>query len=269
MGLLDELEKEAERRQQADADEKKRRKQQMARYRNEVEPTMERVHEYLSKLCDHVNYLQPVIRNRYEIPGYGPVRGAILPQFELSTENTRWSRKIRLNVPFQVDVELSPEVLINGERSVKSMVHFLQSHRLGGNAKAKKDPAGKIIGATFRVQGKLQLSAEMECAIEEDRIKMAFVNFDELGKRVRHYTIEQIDDDLLDQIGRFLTREDNSLLTEQLAEDVRKQLQMKIEQERMKKQWEDKLHKPVEAEPEKPATKVGALGRVLSKLGRK
>ena len=269
MGLLDDLEKESERRHQAEADAEQRIKNQRRLYRRDVEPAMDRLQAYLEKLVDHLNYLKPEIGEKYSIPGYGTVSGRFILPIEVVSETRRWERELKIAVPLKLDREASPEVELEGPSNVKSTIQRLQSLHLASNAKIKKDKNGQIQSATVQVDGRLRLTARISTSVEANgKILFEFRNFEDLSKRTRSFSLDQINDDLNDQMGRYITRKNNALMKEEISEEMRQALRKRIHQESMQRKWEHKLTQEMPAvseehEKAKKSSKGGLLGRLL------
>jgi hypothetical protein len=90
---------------------------------------------------------------------------------------------------------------------------------------------------------------------------MTFVNFDGFGTTTRPVPAAQVDARLFDEIGRFLLREPNALLREDLPEAYRRELRSRVQQLEMKRRWEIRVADSREAE-------LAALRRAHTTAGR-
>ena len=90
---------------------------------------------------------------------------------------------------------------------------------------AKESPhynkAGEIVGATVQVFGQIQLRGIIQATVDSPEICFQFTNFDMLGSSSRQIRTEQIDDEFLDRLGRYVARQDDSYLREALSDGVR------------------------------------------------
>jgi len=77
---------------------------------------------------------------------------------------------------------------------------------------------------------------------------MQFANVDSLDSVTRLVSADQFNEDLFDEIARYLTREPNSLFREDLPDDYRMQLRNRIEQEQIKRRWESAISERQETE---------------------
>lgn len=265
MSLLDDLEQEALAKSEADAVAKKAAKEREQHYREAIQPAMASLAAYLEKLCEHLNFLNKPRPAEYNIAGYGVVQGQIEPKYAVAFANNRTDCSIVVTVPCVIDRGSAPEVQVVGDRSVKALSQMIQNLRLAGNMQTKRDPNGQILTGTFQVNGQIECEARIEANIECADIKIAFINFGEFSERVKTYRPDQLTDDLKDQIGRFLAREDDRLLTEEISEEFRKQLRQKLEQQKMRQKWEAKLNEEDGPDP-KSAVHWADIGKRVNKV---
>ena len=265
MGLLDDLEQEAQR-LRAGADDAARLKQQREEaYRTRLEPGMGALHDYLSKLTKNLALLKP--RKTFALPlfGYGDVVFQIEHEYDLKLNAQPAAKEIRLSFPCPVASEECPTVEVVGTTKAKAVASAFQRAQLGGLLEAKKDAGGEVIAATFRAKGKIVSVATFAADAESGVVRMSLANFDQIGgTQTKTYTSEQFNEALFDEIGRFLLREPNSLFKEALPEDFRKQLRTKVQQEELKRKWEAQL-------AERQREELGRLERDRSlgaKLGK-
>ena len=94
VGLLDELDQEAQKRGLA-ADESSRRKvERDAAYRKHLEPALDGLLAFLSELILKLKALQPRTALHYHVPGYGQIVGYIEHEYRLGDNKLASSREI-------------------------------------------------------------------------------------------------------------------------------------------------------------------------------
>src|SRR5688572_22799788 len=86
MGLLDELEQEAERRRQEEAQAEADREARDALWREKLRPAMVELSAYLKKLIDNLTFLKRSTRLVYALPGYGDVVAMLEPSYAMRDE---------------------------------------------------------------------------------------------------------------------------------------------------------------------------------------
>ena len=88
-------------------------------------------------------------------------------------------------------------------------------------------------------------------------------------KTVKSVAPAQVDETLYEQIGRYLVREPNTLLREDLPEAYRKHLRSKVQQQEIKRRWENRISysREVElAELRRAYTAAGKLGGLFGRM---
>ena len=261
MGLLDELEQEAQKRRLSGEDTARRKAERDTAYRVRLDPALDALHAFLSELIIKLNTLKPRTAIRYHVPGYGDIVGYIEHEYKLAEERQASSRDISLEYPCAIATEQCPSVEVEGVSRVRAIAGTFQRHRIGGMLAPRKDPSGDIIAATFRAKGRIRLGAHFHADAESGALRMTFTNFDGFDTTVKSIAPSQVDDDLYEQIGRFLMREPNTLLREDLPEAYRKQLRSKVQQQEMKRRWESRIS-------DNRDTELAHLRRVYTTAGK-
>lgn len=270
MGLLDDLEQEAQRRK-AGADDVERLKQEReTSYRTQLDPGMAALYEYLSKLTQNLAFIKPRKTFTHVLGGYGNVVFAVEHEYDLKIASQPNSKEIRLSFPALVATDECPSVEVLGTSRIKTVAGAFQRFHIGGVTPTKKDASGDVIAATFRARGRVVLSALFAADAESGLVKMTFTNFDQLGGQMtKTATGEQFTESMYDEIGRFLAREPNALFREALPDDYRKQLRTKVQQEEMKRRWEAQMadrQRQELAEMERQQGLAGKLTKVVDQV---
>jgi hypothetical protein len=269
VGLLEELEQEAQKRGIAGDESARRKAERESAYRVQLEPALDALHGFLTELIDKLKTLQPRTALRYQVPGYGEIVGYIEHEYRLDDNRQASSREIALDFPCAIATEECPAIDVEGVTRVRAVAGSFQRHRIGGMLAPRKDAAGDVVAATFRAKGRIPLSAHFHADAESGQLRMSFSNFDGLGTTTKSVVPAQVDEALYEQIGRFLLREPNTLLSEDLPEAYRKQLRSKIQQQEIKRRWEMRISDTREielAELRRVHTVQGRLNGVLDGL---
>jgi hypothetical protein len=241
MGLHDELEQEAQRRK-ATLDQAERQKQERESvFKTQLDPAMQALYEFLAKLVDNLKFLKPKRPQVFKLAGYGDIVGYLEHDYELKINSQPLSKEITLAVTCTVATEECAPLDVHGVAKVKATNATFQKHRLAGMAEAKKDDAGEVSQATFRPRGKIPLSAQIVADAESGMVRMTFNNFDGFGTLTRSVLANQFTEQLFDDLARYVAREPSNLFREDLPDDFRKQLQQKVQQEQLKRKWENKI----------------------------
>jgi hypothetical protein len=241
VGLLDELEQEAQRRKATQDDAGKRKAEREEIFRTQIEPGMSALYEYLQKLTASLKILKPKKLQRYSLPGYGDVIGYIEHDYEFQISSQNTTKEIKLSFPCAVASDECPTIEVQGASKVKTVAGAFQRFHLGGMLDPKKDASGEVVSARFNAKGRITLTATFIGEAESAVMRINFVNIEGLGSVTKTIPGAQLTDQLFDDIGRFLTREPNNLLREALPDSYRTQLRTKVQQDQIKRRWETKI----------------------------
>jgi hypothetical protein len=268
VGLLDELEQEAQRRKASAGDAEKRKAEREEIFRTQIEPGMTALYEYLQKLTASLKVLKPKKQQRYALAGYGEVVGYMEHDYDLHTSAQAGTKEIKLAFPCAVASDECPTIEVQGAAKIKTVAGAFQRYRLGGMIDPKKDASGEVVSARFNAKGRLTLTAIFTGDVESASVKMNFSNFEALGTVTKTVAGAQLNEALFDEIGRFLTREPNQLLHEALSDAYRNQLRSKVQQDQIKRRWETKINEAQQselAELKRQRSITGRMARLVIK----
>lgn len=269
MGLLDELEQEAERRR---AEDEQRRTELAAResqWQERIEPAMRELEAYLKRLTEQLTYLQKRARVIYAVPPYGDVVAYVEPAYTLlGRAPSKTSYEINLDFAAIVASDECP--VINGEAGsrLKGLIGVLQQLRINGMTDVRKNANGEIIAARIQAKGKIPLSLQIAADQDSGSIRMTFTNLEGLGQSSRSFRPEQLATPLYDALGRFIARDELSFAQEAVADDVRRQLQVRLQRENIKREWETKLARQLGSDESKALESLDPSVRPGSLVGR-
>jgi hypothetical protein len=238
VGLLDELENEAQKLKSSEDDAAARKAAREVAYRTTLEPAMSALHSYLGELVAKLKLVQPKISQRYHLPGYGDVVGYIEHEYDLAESRQPSSREIRLTFPCAVASSECPTVQVEGVARVRAVAASFQKNRLGAPLAPVKDATGEISGATFKAKGRIPMTAIFSADANSGQMRLSFSNFDDLNTAVRTLSPEQVNEALNQEIARYLTRESSDLMREVLPEDYRSQLRARVHRQEVTRRWE-------------------------------
>ena len=257
MGLLEDLEREAQLKQEDDRLAAAERAEQAEYFRSQVRPAMAQIFGYLKELTRHLNYLNRQIQVRYTIPRYAVLEASIDPDYKITVSKDESQIRIQISLEAKISKESAPVVELQGRQTLEDMESFLSQRGLSAKQSTHYDDAGEICGASVQVFGKIQMRGIIDAVVNSPTICFQFTNFEILGASSREIRPEQIDDLFLDRFGRYMARQDDAYLREDLDTGVRDSLRAQIRRnERLR--WAELSR---EKDP-KPALK----GRLLSQL---
>lgn len=268
MGLLDSLEQEAEKRRNGEADEAQRRAERGEVYRTQLEPAMDALHDYLQRFVAHLKVINPRVALRHAIPGYGDVVAYLDHDYELRTSKQTHSREIKLVSHATVASAECPSAVVRGSGKIKTVAALFQRHRLGGMLAPEKDAGGEVVAATFKAKGRIPLALTASIDAATAQFKFSFANYDDFTTAGRSVAAGQVDEALFEEIGRYLIGEANSLLREDLPDNVRLHLKAKVQQQEIRRRWEARIETLQHEEIAMLRSRYTLSGRIADAFGR-
>lgn len=266
MGLLDQLEQEANRRRQEQEAQAREKESREMVFRTQLEPALVALQEFLGRLIKPLMDLKPERLVQYELTGYGTLVGQVVHEYQLGGSASGTMREVTLAFVAQLLSERCPLVEAKGATRVKTVASALQKVHLGGIQDPRKDGSGEVIEANFRARGKIPLSVHAIGEAQSGVIKLTFTNFEDFGSFTKTYTAAQFTPELFEVFARYITREDNELTKEAISDKVRQQLRNKIQQEEMKRRFEERMYQQ-QQEEQRRQEEESQLGLRLKKQG--
>lgn len=268
MGLLDELEQEAERQRQEEARQLAMREQRGQVWAEVLDPAMRALEAYLRQLTEKLSFIKKRIRVVFNAHGYGEVVAYVEPNFVIRSEPGKLSYELVVEMVGQVASEECPSVVADTVARVRTISSVLQQYNLGGTSDVRKNANGDVISARFQAKGKIPMQLTVRADLESGMARFGFVNLEGFGQSSRQYAPEQLNAETFDALGRFLTREDNSFAQESLSDDVRRQLQSKIQRDQMRRDWENRLARQLADDEARVVQMLDPAARPSRLLGR-
>ncbi|MCB1588559.1 MAG: hypothetical protein KDI56_06630 [Xanthomonadales bacterium] len=225
MSLLDRIGKQAQRVREERAAAEREKQRLEDRYEQIVAPAMEGLHDYLQALSRDLGEVQPPVQLHYQLIHYGPIVANALHEYRIEKHKRRFGYEITMAWRARVDHEKSNEQRIHGHRRVKQLIDQLRQLHLGGVREAEHGPNGDLIEARIHPRGFLHLELTAKASAYDTYLRLSFRHLDSLGQTHKHVVAEQLDASFYDRLGRFLIREDDELIKEQLSPELRARLQ--------------------------------------------
>lgn len=238
MGLLDELEQEAQRRREGEEDVLKRKRDL---FQDVTVPAVENLYSYLQRLAKSLNFLKSERHATYQIAGYGGVVCRISADMAVQAQMPMYGREIKLTVTGIIDPASCPVIQVDGASRVEAMIEVFRRAGFDAMQKAEKDDRGAVVSARFQATGKIQMVAMFFADMNSDMVRMEFTNFDALMTRKHSLPVAAFNDETLDSIGKYLAHQQNYVMRESVSDENREAWRAKLQQEQQRRQWEQKI----------------------------
>ncbi len=269
MGLLDELEEEAQRRRAEDEQRRTEIGVREAQWIERIEPAMRQLEGYLKQLTEQLSYLKKRARVVHNVVGYGDVVAYVEPVYTLvGRAPSRTSYEITLGFSAVIASDECP--LVQGETGtrLKSLISVLQQLRMSGLNDVRKNANGEIIAARIQAKGKIPLHLTVSADQESGVVRLLFTNLEGLGQTSRNFRVEQLDTAFSDALGRFIARDELIFAQEAVDADLRRLLKTRIQRDNIKREWETKLSRQLAVDESKALDSLDPSLRPGSLVGR-
>jgi hypothetical protein len=229
VSFLDRLKREADQQRAIAEVAERERDERDSRYKNEIEPRMKALTTYLEGLVATLIEVKPPISVNMPIQGYGDLAAQPIWDYKLEHERRHRAFVINLQWTMRVDPERAPVVRADSVTRVKTLTSLFRQHHLGGIKEEKRTLQGEISVATFHARGYIKATMQAQISAEDPILRLTFVNASWLGSSRRQVPWQQIEESWFDKLARFLVREDDSLFTEEVTDELRQKLRKEPE----------------------------------------
>jgi len=238
MGLLDDLEQEAQKKRE-EKEEVLARKREF--FKSTTIPAMDSVYDYLARLSKSLNFLKSERRTKFKVLGYGDVVVRIENDMSLQAQMPGYAREIKLSVTGIVDTAACPLLKVEGASKVEALTDAFRRCGFDGMQRAERDERGNVLSAQFQPYGKVMMVASFYADMNSETLRMDFANFDSLGVRKETVLITAVNDDLLDQIGKYIALQQNYVVRETITDEMRESWRRGLHNETQKREVETKI----------------------------
>ncbi len=245
MSLLDELKAKADERRSDDELEAARLADQAAFYQAELQPRLLKAYSFLKELCDHLKVLDEPCPVSYPLLPDEQHLSLLQENYSVSVDSRQEPTQIELrcHARFADPVEYE----IQGKQLVERQRKLLDSYDLKYECTERKDDRFEIESAAFKLIGPMPVKAVIVADSEHRRLNVHLRNFEQAGIKTTALLPTKFDDNFLDQLGRFILRQENNLFTTELSEEARRRLQEKLA---LQREEEERARRVIEAERE-------------------
>jgi hypothetical protein len=225
MGLLDDLRNQAEGKKAADEEAAARKAEREQYYQEKTLPRMIKAYQFFNEFVEHLNYIKLETIAYYPLLPNGGPQPLRQEGYNVVIDSSKALKRIDFSMEGVLDTPLQFEIF--GKDAVQKHADRIERYGFRHERKDRKDPASmELIGAKFILQGPLPLKVTIEADVDAKRINMTIRNFKEPGFTKYNLTVEQFSDEFLDQLGKFVLRQEDRLFgkNEELSEEAKKKL---------------------------------------------
>lgn len=212
MGLLDDLKKQAEARQQAPSSHEDEL-DQFGKFRP-VQKALQEVSRYFGELAQSLNVVKPDVRRQFYIEG--STRLSNLLQIEYTTRDRR---KTVSGHDYLVEVSLRFTCAGDGNlvfqkdsvRLVDMMKEYFWAYSLPFECRDIRSERGNVTGGIVTLFSKVPASVTVTGDWETGKVELILRNIEVLGDIKQVFDVADIQRDFLEEIGKFVLAHPNKL----------------------------------------------------------
>ena len=220
MGILDDLRNDAEQKKGGELKKVDKKKQLDAIYAHDILPVMQSTFNYLKELVDHLNYVKMGVKVEKYSSRY-PQLGILKQQdYKLNTDGFGgfgdFNRLMQINLSFFCCGEGSFAYRVEGRDRIEQEVAFLHSRKVPSDWQ-NAEGNHSMQAAIFKVKRRIPVRFRFEVDYNNSQIKLVINNHENFGVQKKSYEAADINNEVLDEIARFLLRKDNDFMQLKLS----------------------------------------------------
>ncbi len=216
MGILDQLREEANKIQSEHQHDADLQKQKEHNYQFIILPKLQHLFSYFKELLDYLEIIKEPVKIAHYSDRYSHLGSLIQQNYRLSTDKhggiANFDKLTEVNLRFNCVSEIPGE-------------EFRHDQHLG-NTKA-----GAV---TFTIQKNIPVLFRFSLDFDNSRIVLNIENHENFEQRTQYIRPEQIDDNYLDKLARYILRKDVDFLRMDIDDAYREQLRRKIKEQKNK-----------------------------------
>ncbi len=231
MGLLDELKKKAEAAEAAQGEPARIEEARANELRAVALPALYRIHRGLSELVAQLKVLREEVPATLKVSGVGEIPGLLQGQCEVSAEGSPPE-----TVTFRCTLRQSkvrPLELRTLGSSITAWIDGMRRQGMQAKLLRMVEATGPNQRAYIGIEGSIPATLQFKIDIETDGLQLYSRNFEELADRRQFFKPANVTEAWCEELLRFVMREDNRFMVQEVAPDIREQLRRRIEWEKL------------------------------------
>ena len=227
MGLLDDLRKQSQDQQAKEQDEKASEAARQQFYNENMLPRLREAYQYFSELAQHLNYLQSHTLAEYPLMPDGAPVCLKQTNYRVLVDSNETMRQI--DVKIDAELERPVEYEVHGKEAILRHADRLDRYFIRYQRQDAKDERLEPIKSNFAIEGPLPLGLTLYADIEQGRFRLSLRNFYEPGRALYNLNPDQLDESMLDRMGRYVLRESTKLMELEISQDARETIRRKLQ----------------------------------------
>ena len=236
MGLLDDLKKKTEEKKATEEQAVLSQKELEQQYQDDIHPHMLEIYNYFNQLIEHLNFLEQPSRAKYQLlPGNEKIE---LEQknYKLVIDSTHTTKNVALS--FECHLEKPREVEVSGKEKIESYSEILTNYKMKHDRRDRKDSDFKLVNANFSLFGPIFGSVNFIGDVGKTHVDLMLRNVERPGTVKHVLQKEQLNEDFLDRLAKYLIRESEDFLKLEIDESAKEQIRKNLEEAEKQREQE-------------------------------
>ena len=244
MSLLDDLKEQAKRIKDEAAALEERKQRQRVDALDKITPALVEIHRYLKELAEQLNVIKPQIRVNFPVREVGELTDLEQGNYREVREGDR-EQTSSVTFAFTLEGRRHYRFDVSVPGNVDQWLNNLKNEGLKIDHAQVLDESSLGHRVWINVSGFVPVKLRFAADLEKEGIVLTVRNYDSIGEMRHRITPEQVDEQFLDELGRYILRRPNRFLRMEVPAEVRDRLRKKIELDQKRK--EEELYGPMGA----------------------
>lgn len=268
MGILDQLRNEANLKQESKFAELSSQQQLEEKYKLHILPKMQKTFKFLKEIVEHLSYLEKAIEIEDYSQKYPQIGALVQKEYKINTDGyggfADYDRIMQINVSFVCTGRGSFTYELEGKSRIEREIGFLHGKNVPFEWNQFINHNGVEAGR-FTINRKIPVRFRFEVDFENTKIRLLINNHEDFNVYKKTFNPEEIDDELLDEVIRFMLRKDSDFIRLDIDNQDKKRIQKKAEELQMQQaKWLEEIH--IEEEQERAKREGESESKFFSRL---
>lgn len=236
MGFLDDLRNQANKKKQDEHAEAKRWEQLTQDYRENIHPKMANLYSHLNELIEHLKVVNPEIKTDYILTASGDMATLKQQEHKIVTDSAEEMKEILFKCVCAGDKKIKYEV--ENKKNIDKHIEYLQRYNLKFDSRLQRNDSHEVTHAKITVEPAINMFVLIKGDIESGQITIKFSNVEALGTREHTFRPEQVDDEFVDNVIKYIMRNTDHFLQLEMSDNAKRKIQQRIKLEKLQRERE-------------------------------
>ncbi|NOR68693.1 MAG: hypothetical protein GQ532_03175 [Methylomarinum sp.] len=231
MGILNQLREEANQKKENELNKLTRKEQLEKNYQTQILPRMQNTFHFMKELVDHLKFLEHAIKIENYSSHYPQFGTLTQTDYKINTDGivgfVDSKRLMQINVSFQCLGDGDFFIKKKGEFAIEQEIAFLHEKQI----KFKWNPAQSFNEtANIKIYKNFPVNFRFEVDYEQSQIKLHIKNHAEFDNYTKTFQPDEVNDELLDEIARFMLRKDCDFIRLKISNKQKQDIRLRLDE---------------------------------------